>query len=48
MAQHATSPDSWLADRLHQPQQKFREFAQKVYAGGALDLKTKELIAVAC
>jgi AhpD family alkylhydroperoxidase len=48
MAQHATSPDSWIADRLSGPQQRFKEFAQKVYAGGALDLKTKELIAVAC
>jgi AhpD family alkylhydroperoxidase len=48
MAQHATSPDSWIADRLHGPQQRFREFAQKAYAGGALELKTKELIAVAC
>lgn len=49
MAQHATSPESWIADRIPGPQQKFKEFAQKVYAeGGALDLKTKELIAVAC
>ena len=49
MAQHATSPDSWIADRLPVPQQRFREFASKVYAeGGALDPKTKELIAVAC
>jgi AhpD family alkylhydroperoxidase len=49
MAQHATSPDSWIAERLGGPQQKFREFAAQVYAGGgALDLKTKELIAVAC
>jgi AhpD family alkylhydroperoxidase len=48
MAQHATSPNSWIADRLPGPQQRFKEFAQKVYAGGALDLKTKELIAVAC
>lgn len=48
MAQHATSSDSWIADRLHEPQQRFKGFAQKVYAGGALDLKTKELIAVAC
>ncbi len=48
MAQHATSPDSWIADRLEGPQQKFKAFASKVYAsGGALDLKTKELIAVA-
>ena len=49
MAQHATSPDSWIADRLPGPQQKFREFARAVYReGGALDRKTKELIAVAC
>lgn len=49
MAQHATSPESWIADRLPEPQQKFEEFAAKVYAGGgALDLKAKELIAVAC
>ncbi len=48
MAQHATSPDSWIADRLESPQQKFKAFASKVYASGtALDLKTKELIAVA-
>ena len=48
MAQHATSPDSWIAERLPAPQQKFAEFAKKVYnAGNALDLKTKELIAVA-
>lgn len=49
MAQHATSPGSWIAEQLPGPQQKFKEFASKVYAsGGALDLKTKELIAVAC
>lgn len=47
MAQHATSPDSWIADRLSGPQQKFKEFASRVYSGGALDLKTRELIAVA-
>ncbi|NIU76163.1 MAG: hypothetical protein GWN71_22150, partial [Gammaproteobacteria bacterium] len=47
MAQHATSPDSWIADRLGGAQQKFKEFATKVYSGTALDLKTKELIAVA-
>lgn len=48
MAQHATSPESWIADRLPAPQQKFQEFASKVYAsGGARDLKTKELIAIA-
>lgn len=48
MAQHATSPDSWIADRLPGAQEKFREFARSAYAGEALDLKTKELIAVAC
>jgi AhpD family alkylhydroperoxidase len=47
MAQHATAPDSWIAERLQGPQQRFKEFARKVYAGGALDLKTKELIAMA-
>jgi AhpD family alkylhydroperoxidase len=48
MAQHATSPDSWIADHLPGPQEKFREFAKHVYAEGALDRKTKELIAMAC
>lgn len=48
MAQHATSPDSWIADRIRGPQGKFAEFASQAYAGEALDLKTKELIAVAC
>ena len=48
VANHATSIDSWIADRLPGPQQKFKEFAQKVYGSGALDLRTKELIAVAC
>lgn len=48
MAQHATSPESWIADRIPGPQQRFKEFAARVYAGGALDLRTKELIAVAC
>lgn len=49
MAQHATSPESWIADRLSAPQQRFRDLASRVYeSGGALDLKTKELIAVAC
>lgn len=49
MASHVTSPDSWIADRLPEPQRKFAAFAKHVYAdGGALDLKTKELIAVAC
>jgi AhpD family alkylhydroperoxidase len=48
MAQHATAPESWIADRLPGAQQKFRAFASKVYQSGtALDLKTKELIAVA-
>lgn len=47
MAQHATSPDSWIAERLAGPQRAFAEFAREVYSGKALDLKTKELIAVA-
>lgn len=48
MAQHATSPDSWIADRLAGPQEKFKQFASAVYAkADALDGKTKELIAVA-
>jgi AhpD family alkylhydroperoxidase len=48
MAQHATSPHSWIAERLPVPQRKFAEFATRVYnSGNALDLKTKELIAVA-
>jgi len=48
MAEHATSPESWIADRLSGPQQKFQAFANRVYqSGGALDLKTKELIAIA-
>lgn len=47
MAQHATSPESWIADRLRGPQQRFAAFAREVYSGGALDLRTKELIAVA-
>jgi len=48
MAQHATSPDSWIADRLGAPQRKFREFASAVYSRcDALDGKTKELISVA-
>jgi len=48
MAQHATSPHSWIADRLGGPQQKFKEFASAVYArADTLDRKTKELIAVA-
>ena len=48
MAQHVTSPDSWIHDLLPEPQRKFGEFASRVYGGDALDLKTKELIAVAC
>lgn len=47
MAQHATSPDSWIADLLPGPQRRFAAFAREVYSGGALDTKTKELIAVA-
>ena len=48
MAQHVTSPDSWIHDLLPEPQRKFGKFASQVYGGEALDLKTKELIAVAC
>lgn len=47
MAKHATSPESWIADRLGAPQEKFAAFAREVYSGGALDEKTKELIAAA-
>lgn len=48
MAQHVTSPDSWIHDLLPEPQRKFGDFAKGVYGAGALDLKTKELIAIAC
>ncbi len=47
MAKHATSPDSWIHDHLEGAQERFGDFAGKVYGGDALDLKTKELIAVA-
>lgn len=47
MAQNVSDPNSWIADHLSGPQQKFVDFAQKVYSEGALDRKTKELIAVA-
>jgi len=47
MAQHATDPDSWIGRHLSGPQERFRDFAGKVYGGGVLDRKTKELIAVA-
>lgn len=47
MTQHATSPESWIADRLAEPQAKFGAFGRTVYGTGSLDLKTKELIAVA-
>lgn len=47
MTQHATSPDSWIADRLAGPQEKFGAFGRRVYGSGALDLKTRELIALA-
>lgn len=46
MAQHTTSPDSWIADHMRAPQEKFGAFAREVYGGDALDRKTKELIAV--
>lgn len=47
MAQHVTSPDSWIAKHLSVPQKMFADFAGRVYGGPALDRKTKELIAVA-
>lgn len=47
MAQHATDPESWIGEHLSGPQERFAEFARKVYGGDALDRKTKELIAVA-
>lgn len=47
MTQHATSPESWIADRLAGPQAKFAEFGRTVYGTGSLAPKTKELIAVA-
>lgn len=47
MAGHVTAPDSWIAEHLPGPQEKFGDFAEKVYADGALDRKTKELIAAA-
>ncbi|MFB6280129.1 MAG: carboxymuconolactone decarboxylase family protein [Salinibacter sp.] len=47
MSQNVSDPDSWIAEHLPGPQQKFAEFAGHVYEEGALDRKTKELIAVA-
>lgn len=47
MAQNVSDPNSWIAEHLPGPQQKFIDFAQAVYGDGALDRKTKELIAVA-
>jgi len=47
MSDHVTDPDSWIAEHLAAPQKKFARFAERVYAGDALSLKTKELIAVA-
>jgi AhpD family alkylhydroperoxidase len=47
MAQNVSDPDSWIAEHLSGPQQKFADFAGHVYDDGALDRKTKELIAVA-
>jgi AhpD family alkylhydroperoxidase len=47
MSQHVTDPDSWIADPLTAPQQKFARFAERVYEGDALSRRTKELIAVA-
>lgn len=47
MAQNVSDPNSWIAEHLSGPQQKFADFAGKVYEEGALDRKTKELVAVA-
>lgn len=47
MAQNVADPDSWIAEHLRGPQKKFVRFAQEVYEEGALDRKTKELIAAA-
>jgi AhpD family alkylhydroperoxidase len=47
MAGHVTNSDSWIAEHLPEPQEKFAAFAEKVYEDGALDRKTKELIAAA-
>ena len=47
MAQNVSAPNSWIAEHLSGPQDKFVEFAQQVYENGTLDRKTKELIAVA-
>jgi len=47
MAQNVADPESWIAEHLSGSQQKFIDFAGKVYEDGALDRKTKELIAVA-
>lgn len=47
MAQNVPDPNSWIADHLPDSQQKFVDFASNVYDEGALDEKTKELIAVA-
>jgi len=47
MSDHVTDPDSWIAEHLAEPQEKFARFAERVYEGEALSLKTKELIAAA-
>lgn len=49
MAQHTISKDSWIAEHLPGPQEKFATFASAVYddEGSALSRKTKELIAAA-
>lgn len=47
MAQNVSDPTSWIAEHLSGPQEKFVDFASHVYEDGALDRKTKELIAVA-
>jgi len=46
MAQNVADPNSWIAEHLPGPQQKFIDFAENVYDKGALDEKTKELVAV--
>lgn len=47
MTESAPTPDSWIAELLSEPQQKFQEFADQIYEDNALSRKTKELIAVA-
>lgn len=47
MAQNVSDPDGWIAEHLSSPRQKFANFADHVYDNGALERKTKELIAIA-